>query len=464
MSESSFSRSVFRRLTARRSSYPAAVSVVSSEKAASMRKRRISFRLLNRTPHKEASQLLLSNASSRSELEHLEQRRIEMPTSRRNTKNSFPSPKSPQEYTPKRPARRSKPSPPTPHKSFGKGGGPGERTLFFTRVSRPRASSRSSAPSSLLLSHRPAGISHYWRLANDGLARRNPPRPFLVDVWITALAAKNIPYRLVSRKGNLLLYVPALLEVAARRELAAITAETCRPKPLSTPVPTFGNAHWVMGFLLLLILWHGIRMHWWTELPRISSAMWVEHGSLDVFRVRILHEWYRCVTALTLHADSEHLFGNILFGAPFLILLCRRTGLGVGLLLVVLSGALGNAFNALYRPLGHDSLGFSTALFGTVGSLSSIMAFQGENQYGSIPTWKRGLLLLAAGAAVLAMLGTEGARTDYIAHLCGLIAGFLVGGLAALALRRYGPLSARRQWLFGLAALAILVISWSLAL
>lgn len=44
-----------------------------------------------------------------------------------------------------------------------------------------------------------------------------------------------------------------------------------------------------------------------------------------------IREWYRCVTALTLHADSQHLFGNVLFGAPFLILLCRRVGLGLGL-------------------------------------------------------------------------------------------------------------------------------------
>lgn len=464
MSGSFSSRSVLRRLTIRRASHSSQTdSVLPSERTVPLRKRRFSFRL-QKTPQKAASLYpsLPSDASSSPTPALSEQIHIETPASLFKTQTASSLRTAYQhEKALKRPDRRPKPSLPTPHKSLGKGGGPGEGKPFFRRGSRPRSSSHPFLPSSIVLSPRPAGVPRYWRLANDGQSRRNPPRPFLVDVWITTLAAKNIPYRLISRKGNLLLYVPALLEVAARRELSAITAETCRPKPPPTPVPTFSNAHWVMGFLLLLILWHGIRMHWWTELPRINSETWVELGSLNVFRVRILHEWYRCVTALTLHADSEHLFGNILFGAPFLILLCRRAGLGLGLLLVVLSGTLGNVFNALYRPLGHDSLGFSTALFGTVGALSSIMAFHGEND-GSIPTWKRGMVLLAAGAAVLAMLGTEGARTDYIAHLCGLIAGFLLGGLAALALRH--PLSSRIQGFFGLAALAIPVTSWLLAL
>ena len=101
-----------------------------------------------------------------------------------------------------------------------------------------------------------------------------------------------------------------------------------------------------------------------------------------------------------------------LFGAPFLILLCRRVGLGLGLFLILLAGTFGNALNAWYRPAGHISLGFSTALFGTVGVLSGFMALQGwgsrtQSDTGKL-SWRRGILLLAAGTGILAMLGTEG--------------------------------------------------------
>ncbi|MEI3479606.1 MAG: hypothetical protein V8Q84_11555 [Bilophila sp.] len=69
------------------------------------------------------------------------------------------------------------------------------------------------------------------------------------------------------------------------------------------------------------------------------------------------------MTALALHADSQHLFGNMLFGAPFLILVCRRAGSPRPLPDAAGRGAR-RVCNALYRPYGHVSLGFSTALSG----------------------------------------------------------------------------------------------------
>lgn len=224
---------------------------------------------------------------------------------------------------------------------------------------------------------RPYSVPRFWRMIDDGEKRPTLPPPHLFDLWITILASRNIPYLLTGRGNKLRLYVPALLERQARSELEAVLAESRKPRPVYIEPPTHNNAHWVLSVLLLLILWHGVRMHWGflahlPGLPDLPSEEWSRLGSLDVFRVKTFGEWYRCVTALTLHADSQHLFGNVLFGAPFLILLCRRVGLGLGLFLILLAGSFGNALNAWYRPAGHISLGFSTALFGTVGVLSGI--------------------------------------------------------------------------------------------
>ena len=214
-------------------------------------------------------------------------------------------------------------------------------------------------------------------------------------------------------------------------------------------------------------------MHWGflahlPGLPDLPSEEWSRLGSLDVFRVKTFGEWYRCVTALTLHADSQHLFGNVLFGAPFLILLCRRVGLGLGLFLILLAGSFGNALNAWYRPAGHISLGFSTALFGTVGVLSGFMALQGwgsrtQSDTGKL-SWRRGILLLAAGTGILAMLGTEGDKTDYAAHLFGLLSGFIVGGTASWISRRTALPSPVINTLLGLSAAGLVVLCWKLAL
>ena len=319
---------------------------------------------------------------------------------------------------------------------------------------------------------RPYSVPRFWRMIDDGEKRPTLPPPHLFDLWITILASRNIPYLLTGRGNKLRLYVPALLERQARSELEAVLAESRKPRPVYIEPPAHNNAHWALSVLLLLILWHGVRMHWGflahlPGLPDLPPEEWSRLGSLDVFRVKTFGEWYRCVTALTLHADSQHLFGNVLFGAPFLILLCRRVGLGLGLFLILLAGSFGNALNAWYRPAGHISLGFSTALFGTVGVLSGFMALQGwgsrtQSDTGKL-SWRRGILLLAAGTGILAMLGTEGDKTDYAAHLFGLLSGFIVGGAAGWISRRTAP-SPIINALLGLSAAGLVVLCWKLAL
>ncbi len=316
---------------------------------------------------------------------------------------------------------------------------------------------------------RPAGIPRLWRQVDDGQKRPAPPTVPLVEQWLTVLASRNIPYRTGGRR-RLRVYVPAFLERLARSELAAVAAEA-HIEHHPAPFPAHSNAHWVLFLLLLLILWHGVRMAWSISgmlpgLPSLSPEEWLNCGAADVFRILHRQEWYRCVTALTLHSDSEHLFGNVLFGAPFLVLLFRRTGLGAGILLVLLAGTLGNMLNALYRPATHISLGFSTALFGTVGTLSGLMALSepAGNAKPRKNALQRGLVLLAAGVATLAMLGTEGIRTDYAAHLFGLLAGFCIGGISALLVRRYGEPTVPVQCVSGILAFGTLVFCWKLAL
>lgn len=212
-------------------------------------------------------------------------------------------------------------------------------------------------------------------------------------------------------------------------------------------------------------LWAGailgsLALFFQTTGPAKWQSLWFTRGTADSFQILHGKPW-QAVTALTLHADAQHLLGNALAGTLFLSAVHRRLGVGLGTLAVLLSGILGNLLNALWYGSGHRSIGASTAVFGAVGVLAAVQTLlnRGEEQ-GKMAVWKP----VVGGVALLGLLGAGGANTDLNAHLFGFLAGLLVGGGAGLAVRRREePFS---SWLqVGLATLsgALVLGAWSLA-
>ena len=68
------------------------------------------------------------------------------------------------------------------------------------------------------------------------------------------------------------------------------------------------------------------------------------------------------------------------------------------------------------------------------------------------------MLPVAAAAALLAMLGTEGDNTDYAAHLAGLGCGLLLGALEAWRVRNNR--AGLGQWWAGAATALIVAVAW----
>ena len=358
---------------------------------------------------------------------------------------------------------------------------PDGRTLVLQRPSRDRNGSRPGK--------RP---SRYWRSLTPLLSPGAPVPERRLNGWLLVLEAKKIPHLLLPGGARPFLYVPPLFEGVALHEIRAFEAE--RPVPIFMP-PVRNNVAGVLLFLALFVVWHGLRWHWFTfQLPSppfpAAPGDWSGLFGLDVYRARFLHEWWRAITALTLHADETHLFGNMIFGLFFFIPLCRRAGLGLGIALALTAGILGNAGNALTREAHVISLGFSTALFGAVGSLCALVSAdvvghylrfahlnapgqpdassggQGEMLFALV---RRLAPPLAAGLALLGLLGGGGeVRTDYAAHIWGFFCG--VGcAVAALpverALFRLKPArQAVVQALLFAASLEVLVGAWCYAL
>ena len=196
--------------------------------------------------------------------------------------------------------------------------------------------------------------------------------------------------------------------------------------------------------------------------PVATGSRWFEVGIARADLVARGEVW-RAVTALTLHADSAHLVGNLLVGGAFLWVASRRLGAGRALAFTVLGGTLGNLVNALvhagwlHRP--HASLGASTAVFATVGLLVGTQvrnnASLGHRKWTDVAgPW-------VGGAALLGMLGAS-PHVDLWAHLDGLLAGVVLGLVAA----RTPADGARRVWVqrcYAAGALAVVAGAWAIA-
>lgn len=312
---------------------------------------------------------------------------------------------------------------------------------------RPRANISLTPP-------HPAFWQEVGATATCGLGLR--PNFSLVGQWVLVLSALNIPHRLIRQGENFYLYVPVMHAQRAEDELSAYLLEDLN-RPKARPLPKYENSQVCLTVLLGLAIFFGITAGWfkWRPLP---VEEWVRLGGLDAGRVLFEHEWYRVVTALTLHADSGHLFGNLFFGGLVAVVLCRQIGAGFGWLLILLSGILGNALITVLRGGPHVSIGASTALLGAMGVLCGFTFFSTEQR-----GWRRIILPLAAALAWLAFLGSEGENTDLGAHFTGMFCGLPLGMAAGYLFKHKLHPSAEIDRILGGIALVIVALAWFVA-
>lgn len=228
-----------------------------------------------------------------------------------------------------------------------------------------------------------------------------------------------------------------------------------RPPPPAPPPPPLHPFAWVgSAFYALTLLFVGYA---------VAGGFWrldaFDLGALDAARVQA-GEWWRAWTALTLHVDSAHLAANLGAGAWFGYLAGRRLGNGVAWLLVVIGAGLANLLEALLGPASHRAVGASTAVFAMLGMLA---ANSWRERFSYPQRWALRWAPLVAGVILLGWLGTEGEQTDVVAHLAGFVTGAGIGvATAQPTVKRL--LAHVRQWIAGLAAVAILAVAWICAL
>lgn len=272
----------------------------------------------------------------------------------------------------------------------------------------------------------------------------------LAEEWALVLASADLSPTVRCREEGFVLSVPADQAETATAVLAGYESENH---------PRSQREHWVppANLRASFAVSAALGVFFLLTGPRNPAVHWFDRGSADAELI-LAGEFWRAVTALTLHADLAHLLSNAIACTLFLSVVCGALGAGVGSAVVLLAGAGGNLANALLHGSHHVSVGASTAVFAAVGVLGSLGVVQ-RRRRGTVG--RRAWLPIAAAFSLLAMLGMS-EHTDLWAHFFGFAVGCIVGSPVAIAFQKPSPPAV--QWAVGGAALAAVVYCWSLAL
>ena len=268
------------------------------------------------------------------------------------------------------------------------------------------------------------------------------------------VAAMEAPHWILKQGDAFALCVDPAGAPAIAAELARFEAE--RTEPL-TPSPGAASVHYT-SISLYISAWILCGLY---VIQLTGPPWWEDRGTASSYAI-MAGQWWRAVTALTIHADIGHLTSNLAVGIIYAGFLLPILGAGWTCTFILLAGALGNSLNAWgYRAVDHLSIGASTAVFAALGILVSAQCTARTLSLRAVRA-REFLLPVGAGLGLLAYLGVGDQQTDYMAHFFGLLAG-VPFGVAGVALH-LGPRTPRTaQALLSWTAPALLALCWTLA-
>jgi rhomboid protease GluP len=267
------------------------------------------------------------------------------------------------------------------------------------------------------------------------------------------LEARSIEHEVLESGGDWQLTVIPSLQARALDELTRYAAERNVPRPRSRFVVAFkgtGIGLAVYASILLLAAYcAGLSLF---------GKDWYAAGVIGAGAARA--EWWRAVTALTLHADPAHLFGNLFFGALVGIAASRLLGSGIAWFAALFAAACANTLEMWIAPGSHRALGASTVVFAALGLVAGLawterLGFRERHWYRWAP--------LIAGVCLLTLFGAGGDHVDVLGHFLGFAFGIAAGAVCAMVgLPRNRSLAT--QLSFGAAAIVSIGLAWWLAL
>jgi membrane associated rhomboid family serine protease len=268
------------------------------------------------------------------------------------------------------------------------------------------------------------------------------------------LHALSIPYEILLAEERAMIVAPAEFVEQAKYELWQYEQENRRQKPRSSGItPVYQSG--VPGVATYVVI---VCLVAWFAGVALFNRDWFAVGRVDGELIRD-GEWWRTITALTLHSGARHLAGNIVFGILFGLMAGRLIGSGIAWFSIVVASSAANFLNTSLLESSHRAIGASTAVFAALGLVSG---FVWRAKLMAQDRWPYRLGPIVGGIALLAYTGTGDANTDIGAHLAGFVCGF-VSGIALTMTTKYLTLR-NLQLASGIAAITIIVLAWIVAL
>ena len=242
------------------------------------------------------------------------------------------------------------------------------------------------------------------------------------------LLSQGIEHRLVrSEEGPFHIFIVPEMESAAKTQLELYHKEN-PPKEENPPIPLSFSLQplWVLLAPILVTLLQ------FTDKINLHSE-----GVSDAAKV-LKGEWWRSLTAQTLHGDARHLASNLLCGYIVMNMITFRIPLLRLAPFIAVAAAVANLCVSATVQTDFRSLGFSTFVFAAIGCLSVI-------EFRLMPKESHGMLRRFAplcGATSLAVFLGLGENADILGHAYGFVAGLFCGFIPKKKSLRWGtPLS-----------------------
>lgn len=281
------------------------------------------------------------------------------------------------------------------------------------------------------------------------------------------LQAMGVPHGIVEVDRAFVVVVRGDVADRAREEISRYERENVGWPPREIALrPISQGIHAAIVYCGVMVLFYVL------QHQQRYGIEWAELGTANSASIRA-GEWWRTITALSLHVDLPHVGGNMLFGAAFGVILAQSVGVGLAWWGFLISGALGNGLNAWFQDPSHRSMGASTAVFGALGMQ---VAFEWMRRHDlRYRGWRR-FAPIVMGVALLGWLGTGGAsiddpkalngalqKVDVMAHVFGFLVGAGIGLVLGLKRERL-RISLKTQVVLTTSVLFALALAWGRAL
>ena len=286
----------------------------------------------------------------------------------------------------------------------------------------------------------------------DGVAFRSQSRASCNEAAIV-LDATGIAYKILNWEGECLIIVRPKDIEQAREELALYSLENHKKaKQEHLPHTVSKGFYGVLLYAALLLLINTF------QYDKILNQRLIELGIAHAGLIQ-QGEWWRAITALTLHSNFAHLISNIVSGGLFGLLASQILGPGLAWFSILLAGTLGNLISAFIQRPSHSAIGASTAVFAAIGIIAAHTWSRGRlNPQPGMRPW----MAIGGGVVLLSLLGGPGLLVDVVSHVTGFITGIIFGFVLGSLGDRL-KLESRHQITLGIATGFLIGLAWLLA-